>query len=294
MTAGPVLEIRSDIAAALQARGLRAYEDFLAPSGGVVVSEVRDRIVYFFPADGVHLGLYLKVFRRAGGNEPIRQLIGGEWPCSLAEYEQRRLAWLEQNGFRAPRVAAWGARMRGWSEIDSILVTEDLTGLQALDEWLVAARSASNGNTFRESARDLLRRSARTLRALHEKGFDHPFPYLRHFFVPRFGTDTPTTDRVAVIDVHSAWIGSRVSATRRSRALAESFLSSLKSPITQSDRLAFLRAYADGTDRELVNQIFHRFRQKLRRHPNRYQWADEKVRSMPFPASTRLLAGSPR
>ncbi|NUN95111.1 MAG: hypothetical protein HUU16_02960 [Candidatus Omnitrophica bacterium] len=280
-------EAFSDLAAW---RGLQKYEDFLAPTGAVKVAEVRDRVVLYLPArEGSEGGLYLKVFRKRGANRPWLQLLRGEQPHSLAEHETRRLEWLEAAGFLCPRVVAWGARMKGWSEVDSFLLTSELVGMQALDEWLL---DETPDHSKRVLKRSLLLAAARTLANLHRSGFDHTHPYLRHFFVPRNTGDLPPEAiSVAVIDVHTARIGRAVSRGNRERALAEIFLSSLKVPLSQSDRVAFLREYLDGEiDQAFLGGLLRRFRQKLRRHPNRYRWAKERVSALPFPSAFRKLA----
>jgi hypothetical protein len=261
--------------------GLKGYEGFLNPSCGTMISEVRDRVVYFLPPQTADShGFYLKVFRNPGANHPLRQWLQGGRPHSLAEVERRRLDWLFSQGICAPRVAAWGARMNGWREIDSFLLTAQLEERQAFDEWLVSASLDLPRRLFITLKRHHLTQTARLLAGLHAQGFDHPFPYLRHFFVDHTCTTEP-----AIIDVHSAVITRRPTSDRkRQRALAEWFLSSLKSPLSQMDRLRFFREYAGGqVDRRLLQGVLKRFGQKLRRHPNRYQWAQEALKGMPFP-----------
>jgi hypothetical protein len=279
-------------AEALAKLGLLTPEDYLHPTGGEVVSEVRDRIVYHYPPTLERPGYYLKVFRNPGANGCWSQILRGERPHSLAEVEQRRLAWLADRGFRAPRVAAWGALMRGWSERYSYLLTEDLTALTAFDTWLDSARDILDPGEFRRQRRSLLVGCADLLRRLHEAGFHHPYPYLRHFFVPvlsagnRAGESSP---EIAIIDVHSAVIGGPVGPASRARGLAECFLSSLKSPLSHTDRLRFLEAYCEGTvDRDLARRVLRRFDQKLRKHPNRYRWARERVDRAAFPTSSAV------
>jgi hypothetical protein len=294
----PGMRIETSVGAKLplETAGLRDYLDFLQPQRAEVISQVRDRIVFFIPPTAPEqAGLYLKVFQNKGANHPFLQLLAFESPHSLAEAEARRLRWLEEHEFHAPRVMAWGARMNGPWEIDSFLVTEELMGLQAFDEWLRDAVQSLPSPALRIHKRTLLAHCAWTLARLHQEGFDHPFPYLRHFFVPKgygfqvSGHEAPL--KVAIIDVHTARIGQKVSLVNRQRALAELLLSSLKSPIRQSDRLFFLKVYCGGmADRRLLSGVIQRLRTKIRRHPNRYRWAREAVAAIPFPRSFRTCS----
>lgn len=295
MPSKTVLRISPEHSQNLVHAGFRDYEDFLSPELGQVVSEVRDRVVHFLPKETLDsgTGFYLKVFRNRGANRPLNQMfLWGEWPHSCAETEQRRLSWLADRGFDAPRVVAWGAIMKnGFSEESSFLMTENLEGLQAMDEWLDEASGHLSGREFSKAKRALFAAIARMLGRLHSAGFHHPYPYLRHFFVPSYSEETPSMDlpadpRVAAIDVHCASICRTVSTRRRCRGLAELFVSSLKAPVTHTDRVYFLREYCGGRiDRALVDGTLRRFLQKLRRHPNRYRWAKEVIEKSRFPAA---------
>ena len=291
--AGMSVEISAGAKVVLETAGLRDYQDFLQPPQAEVISQVRDRVVYFVPSSREGMpAFYLKAFTNKGANHPLLQLLSFETPHSLAEAEVRRLRWLETHDFPAPRVLAWGARMNGPWEIDSFLVTEELADLQAMDEWLEDASRSLPSQTLRTSKRKLLTCCARTLSQLHKEGFDHPFPYLRHFFVPRgfvlAGPGEANSPKIAIIDVHTARIGRTVSWSNRQRALAELLVSSLRSPLSQTDRLYFLQEYCGGkADRELLSGVIQRLQTKLRRHPNRYRWVREVVTNMPFPSSFR-------
>jgi hypothetical protein len=293
MASKRTFRIRSRFRPDLVELGYRDFEDFFSPSDSEIASEVRDRIVYRIPDDSGrgNPGYYLKVFQNSGANRPWRQLALFEKPRSCAETEVNRLDWLEEHGFLGPRWAAWGAEMRGFSEVRSFLMTEALHGRQGLDEWLSAARENLTPSVFRGQKRIFLANAARTLAKLHEEGFHHPYPYLRHFCVPQFQSEHEgePDETVAVIDVHSAEIGGPVSRRKRARGLAELLVSSLKAPLTHSDRIYFLREYGSGAlDRQLARAVLERFEEKLRRHPNRYAWAREIWKGMRFPRSNRL------
>jgi len=272
------LNISNSVKEAFDRFGLTDYESFLSFEGGQLVSEVRDRIVHYRPASEDAPAFYLKVYRNPGANSPFVQLLGFRTPATLAELEARNLEWLENQGFIAPKVLAWGSRTKGFSEVDSFLVTEDLIGYAPFDEWLASGKKDMYPEEFRKAKIDRLERCACLLRTLQEKGFHHPYPYLRHFFV------SDETPKAGIIDVDSAKISKTVSRRDRSRGLAELFLSSFKSPLSQTDRMRFYRAYCGGrVDRDLATKVLKRFRQKLHRHPNRYAWVKDAISRIPFP-----------
>ncbi|MCL4735392.1 MAG: hypothetical protein KJ050_10705 [Candidatus Omnitrophica bacterium] len=282
----------------LEQWGFRGYPDFLTPDGASEISRVRDRTVYFLPpATPGKPGAYLKVFHNPGANRPWLQLLHLEKPHSQAEAESRRLLWLAQHHFLAPRVMAWGARISGIREINSFLLTEELSGLEPMDVWLQQNEESPTAERDSRLKRRFLQRCAEVLSSLHGQGFDHPFPYLRHFFVPSYAHCRDSSFHpaeeipVAVLDVHCAEIRSSVSPRNRARALTEALISSLKSPLTQSDRLFFFSTYCGGNpDRNLFDRVFRRLRTKMKHHPTRYRWVREKLLSMPFPESFRKLA----
>jgi len=263
---------------------LTDYSSFLDYQNGEIVSEVRDRIVWKIPRESGHPSAFLKLYRNPGGNRPLSQWIRGEAPVTLAELEARNLEWMREHGFVAPKLLAWGGRMSGFWERDSFLVTEELEDLRPFDEWLRRHRDGTKTEVERHRKRDLIHRCGVLLRDLHERGFHHPFPYLRHFFVPT----VDEAENIGMIDVDSARISRKVSRRNRSRGLAELLLSSYKSPVSQTDRLRFFRSYCGGEiDRLLLKQVLQRFRQKVRRHPNRYSWMREKIATLPFPSGFR-------
>jgi len=281
----------------LEEFGLGDYHDFLDPKDAEVISEVRDRKVYCLSGNGSGPAFYLKVFKNPGGNRPLGQIAHGLVPQSLAEVEQRHLSWLAEQGFRAPKVAAWGASMKGWSEETSFLLTEPLVGMESLEDWLSKAVVRLKPRSFQKEKRLRLEAAGGLLAALHRKGFHHPYPYLRHFYVPAFeGSGSEGSielSEIAIIDVHSARIGRDVSLWQAQRALSELFLSSLRAPLSQADRLRFLLAYAGGPpDRVLLEGVLNRIRSKLVRHPNRYRWAREMIEQLPFPSAMTKLLGS--
>jgi hypothetical protein len=263
--------------------GFSGPDNFYHPLTGEIVSEVRDRVVYQLATGSAHPGWFLKIFRHPGGNAPLMQLLQGELPKSQAEWEAERLFWLEQHGFQAPRVAAWGARMKGpWQSV-SFILTRTLAGEISLDEWLQKYRQTLITSETISCKRRLLEASAHLLADLHQQGFHHPTPYLRHFFVPDKATFSEPPP-ITIIDVHTATIQKKVSRRAVIQGLAEWYVSSLRSPLSQTDRLRFIRAYGQGhIDRSLIMGVLARFEQKLHRHPTRYRWAREIVESRLFP-----------
>lgn len=270
--------------------GLRDFDSFLHFSGGGVVSEVRDRIVFRIEPTPGGPAWFLKVYRRRGANRPFHQLLRGQHPVSLAELEARNLEWLARNGFIAPRVVAWGGRLSPLlSERSSFILTEELSGMVPLDEWLRVTQTRLPIPEFTAGKRLLLAACGRLLRGLHDRGFHHPFPYLRHFFVPEGSARCESIPQIGVIDVDFAEVGKCVAPARRTRGLAEALLSSYRSDLTQTDRLRFYRAYCGdrAIDRDLFNRTWRRFQEKLRRHPNRYAWVRNELARIPFPPSLK-------
>ena len=292
--------------------GLKDFESFLAFDQGDLISEVRDRIVYRYRGwEGIP-DFYLKIYRHPGANHPLAQLLRFQRPKTLAEREAENLLWLENQGILAPKVLAWGGRVLGFSEVNSFLVTEAMEGFVPLNEFLERNCQSLPPHEYRKSKLDLLHACATLLADLHRRGFHHPFPYLRHFFVPEQPHPLTPTARgaeaeneisplngvrrgregevlqVGIIDVDFAKISNTVSRRDRARGLAELLLSSFKSPLSQTDRLRFFQVYCGGRpDQELLTLTFKRFYQKLRRHPNRYAWVREALSRIPFPASLK-------
>ncbi|MCA9444496.1 MAG: hypothetical protein KC964_27160 [Candidatus Omnitrophica bacterium] len=176
--------LRADYEEFFRSLGLLNYDSFLTFERGEEVSEVRDRIVFRFRPEAEGDAFFLKIYRQPGANRPLSQCLQIQRPMTLAKLEAWNLQWLEERGFIAPKVLAWGGRMNGWSEVNSFLVTEEMVGFEPFDEWLVRSKSELPGKEFQRIKRVMIDRCAEALADLHGQGFHHPFPYLRHFFVP--------------------------------------------------------------------------------------------------------------
>ncbi len=303
------LSISDEYQGLFESIGLSEYDQFLSFDRGEMVSEVRDRIVYRCDLDHANLKFYLKIYRNRGGNRPLGQLLGLKNPVTLAEMEANHLEWLRNQGFLAPKLMCWGGRMNGISELNSFLITESMEGYEPLDEWLDGNKREMGSKEYSSRKHRLINACSTLLRDLHDSGFNHPYPYLRHFMVPAktlpaigspastkekqdesspshstMGTPSGSLPPVGIIDVDGAKISRMVSPRGRSRGLAELLLSSYRSPLSQTDRLRFYSSYCRGSiDRSLAVRTLSRFKQKLRRHPNRYSWVQDTLDQISFP-----------
>lgn len=135
--------------------------------------------------------------QRRGGESGVQRLTGGERPlyCKrqsghlhrslrhplgrptvLREAESIRA--LRALGLRLPDVIYCAARKQG-STWQAVLVTEELSGFVALDQWY-AKHSAATSPTVRTL---LLDRLGQTLALMHRAGWQHGCLYAKHIFV---------------------------------------------------------------------------------------------------------------
>jgi Lipopolysaccharide kinase (Kdo/WaaP) family len=130
-----------------------------------------------------------RVWRRSGWSD-----AGREW---------RNLQRARELGLAVPRPVA----MAEWngSELRSVLVVEELTGMLALHEAIPLAAKLLTPERFRDWKRALIVEMVGMVRLLHDRGYFHRDLYLCHFFVRHEDLEKVPSSwrgRVFLIDFH--------------------------------------------------------------------------------------------
>ena len=169
-------------------------------------------------AGGAAIRLHLKRFR---GDRGARR---------AAEVDVAGNAALRAAGIDTAPLVAWGVLADG----RSFVITENLDGYHPADQLL------AGGTAFR----DLLAPTAQLAARLHTAGLHHRDLYLCHFFArcDERGPQLKLIDTTRVRHLPPYW--------RRQRwivkDLAQFWYSTLAVPVTDTERLDWLRAYADA------------------------------------------------
>lgn len=177
-----------------------------------------------------------------------RHPLSGE-PSFACEF--RNLIHLHKHGLAAPKPAFFACRRQGRA-LQSILLTEELTGFLPLDNFLDDFFAAQDRPALAQQ-RAVLRAVATAVRGLHAAGVQHNALYPKHIFI-RWHGDSP---EVAFIDLEKARCG--IFAARRTLHDLEA-LNRRSAHWSRSARLYFFLAYLqqarlDPAARRLCRQI---------------------------------------
>ena len=127
-------------------------------------------------------------------------------------------------------------------------------------EGMTPFREALNAQPLRE-ARSLMKRSARLVRALHDRGFDHRDLHGGNILV---GKGPGTLCRLLVVDLHRSRAGHTVLARARVDAIAR-WLHSLAGGASQGGRMRWVRTYLGDASRAQVRDMVARVERAIRR-----------------------------
>ncbi|MEE9331789.1 MAG: lipopolysaccharide kinase InaA family protein [Methylophilaceae bacterium] len=144
-------------------------------------------------ADGDDLSVFVKKQQNHGRLSLLHPFKGE--PTFRREF--KRLAFLEVNNIKAPKVVFYGEQ-RIENSMCAILATETLHGFVALDE--VTQQWHSGGGQSRQSKQQLLKVVADSLRGFHETGLVHRALYPKHIFIK----DAVNQPQIALIDLEKA------------------------------------------------------------------------------------------
>lgn len=209
---------------------------------------VKSRRTFRFEID--HRGYFAKVHRGVGWREIWKNLLQGKQPVLGAGNEFRAVELLSGLGVDTMTVAAYGERGRNPARRESFLITEELAGMESLEDY--CARWRAEPPAFRHK-RLLLTSLARTARAMHEHGLNHRDCYLCHFLLDLARwRDGAGEARLHVIDLHRAQIRRKVPYRYRVKDVAGLYFSSMDACLTGNDCRRFIELYSGKPWRECL------------------------------------------
>jgi len=172
---------------ALEACGLRRYEDYISRQLGEVVgrtgtTETR-RIVLNDASRGETF--YVKTYRYEDGRRR-RRLARDKGRLEARNYRILR----QQCRVNVPDVVSHGSRRRGWRLLDAFIMTRGVTNATPLDEYV--RRRWPNGGIITDALqRYLLEETADLVSRMHAAGFFHIDLQWRNLLVSDDGSDRP-------------------------------------------------------------------------------------------------------
>ncbi|MCK6483181.1 MAG: hypothetical protein HUU22_07015 [Phycisphaerae bacterium] len=213
----------------------RAGDSLTKP--GLATWRSRDRIALSDDGGNSHV-FYLKRYRHPPWSAQLSRILAGHARRGSAGIERWAIRRLRRIGIEAPRIAAFGERLRGDFEQCGALLLYEAPGASL--ERLVAEAARGAGPPLPSRVRhEVIRRLARLVRRMHAHGLFHRDLYLSHVFVDF----TPAGPRCSLIDLARLRRARRRDFRWRIKDLAALEYSSPPGVVHRADRLRFLREY---------------------------------------------------
>lgn len=209
---------------------------------------VKSRRTFRFEVEG--RGYFAKIHRGVGWREIWKNLLQGKAPVLGAGNEFRAVTLLTGLGVDTMTVAAYGERGRNPARRQSFLITEELAGMESLEDH--CRRWREQPPAFRHK-RALLAALARTARLMHENGLNHRDCYLCHFLLDLArwdGGNGPA--HLHVIDLHRSQLRRQVPYRYLVKDVAGLYFSSLDAGLTRNDCRRFIALYRGKPWRECM------------------------------------------
>lgn len=241
------LLLRDDIARAWS--GQDAFEAARRQQGAVF-RDKEGRRTLRFELEG--RGYFLKLHQGVGWGEIFKNLLQLRLPVIGASNEYLAIRALEKIPIDTLSVAAYGRRGINPATQLSFLVTDELTGVESLEDFCGRWPSQPPSFALKQA---LILRLADIARRLHGAGINHRDFYLCHFLLDISAPVTAASVTQAplyLMDLHRAQIRRQVPRRWLIKDLGGLYYSALDIGLRRRDILRFLRAYGGRPLRELL------------------------------------------
>ena len=216
---------------------------------GKVYRELEGRRTLRFEVDGK--GFFLKLHRGVGWKEIVKNLLQGRKPILGARNEKEAVERLSQVGVSTMTIAAFGERGGNPATQQSFIVTEAIEPSISLEDLAIQWRKQPPTVTEK---RRLLAKVCDMTRRMHDAGVNHRDFYICHFLMGLGETNSQKPPELSLIDLHRALVHTRLPYRWRLKDLASLYYSAFDVPLTQRDKLRFIRAYSNLPLREALKK----------------------------------------
>lgn len=198
-------------------------------------------------------GYFLKIHRRTGWREILKNLIRFRFPVVSAENELRAIRRLEGIGIETMRVAGFGKRGIPPAWLDSFLITEELENTVSLEDLSRNWPAAPPDFTIKTT---IIKSIAEITRCMHQNGVNHRDFYICHFLVDSNSLKKLSDKglRIYLIDLHRVQLRKHTPRRWKIKDLAGLFFSSMDIGLTRRDVFRFMTIYSGKPLRQLLTE----------------------------------------
>jgi heptose I phosphotransferase len=187
---------------------------------------------------------FVKTHGPAAWKEIVKNASRGRWPTLTAEPEFNAIRRCEELGVPTVHAIGFGVRGKFPTELESFIITAELSGYLHLDELPPAIAALPNRQRVRLH-RALIADVARIARLLHTNGLNHRDFYLNHFMLPQrdWAAWNGEELRVHLIDLHRMQTREHTPRKWVIKDISGLLFSAFDAGLTSRDWLRFLEAY---------------------------------------------------
>lgn len=235
---------------------------------GEVFREHKNRKTIRITKDGK--GYFIKIHRRAGWREILKNLLNFRLPVLSAEKELNAIQRLEKLGIETVRVVGFGIRGFAPAWLDSFIITEELENTISLEDltrdWTARPPAFSVKS-------DVIKKVADIARRLHQNGINHRDFYICHFLIDLKSLEKVSDEglRIYLIDLHRVQLRKKVPERWLIKDLAGLYFSILDIGLNKRDILRFMKFYSGKPLRTIVREDSRFWKLVQRRAAKLYQ-----------------------
>lgn len=186
-------------------------------------------------------GFYFKFHDGVGWPEIIKNLLQLRLPILGAKNEWQAINRFHQLGLDTMTAAAFGERGANPASRQSFLVTEELTDVTSLEDWVEPWAKTSPEPGMK---RALIKKVAEITRIMHSNGINHRDLYICHFLLDHASIANDLSKlRLNLIDLHRAQIRDKVPLRWLVKDLGSLYFSVLNLGFSRADIGCFLTVY---------------------------------------------------
>ncbi len=225
--------------------------DSILNADGILFREHKNRRTLYIKRNG--RGYFLKIHRRAGWKEILKNVLSLRWPVLSAQNELCAIRRLEELGIDTVKAAGYGKRGLPPAWLESYIITEELQNTISLEDFCKDWKLRPPATRLKWA---LIKRVATIARRLHMHGVNHRDFYLCHFLLDINSLEKEADEgpRLYLIDLHRVQLRKRTPQRWIIKDLAGLYFSCLDINLTRNDVFRFMKTYTGKSLRSVLKE----------------------------------------
>ena len=215
---------------------------------GEVFRSVKTRRTFRFELNGK--SYFAKIHLGVGWGEIVKNLLQLKRPILGARNEYEAIRKLEELGVATMKVAAFGECGKNPAQIESFIITEELTDTISLEDYCQDWNVTPPPFALKKA---LIEYVATVSRTLHQNGVNHRDYYICHFLLD-VSKDWKNGITASLIDLHRAQIRKKTPRRWVVKDVAGLYFSAMDIGLTQRDLFRFMMLYSGVSLRETLRR----------------------------------------